>query len=52
MDDIREDIAFWGCLISANVWQAADEIWGAIWLIFALAILIIQKLRRRAKANA
>jgi hypothetical protein len=25
MNDIKREVAFWGCLVTANVWLAADN---------------------------
>ena len=46
---MKDQTAFWGCLVSANVWLAAqgaepfDILMGIAWLCFAVAIFFTSR---------
>lgn len=40
------EIAFWACIISANVWSAAGKGYGAFaWLFLAVVIGIVRRVK-------
>ena len=42
-----DEIAFWACIISANVWSASSKnVWNAVfWVVLALVIRVPQLVR-------